>query len=101
MGADWSSAPYSGDAWYEEYPPSAAPPPAAPPPWSPPPSGPRPLPPQPRPRRRRSGWRVLRRIVLITVLVVLGLDVAAEGYFVSLRWANPPVTAFMLWNSGK
>src|SRR5690242_14657075 len=89
MGADWSSAPYSGDAWYEEYPPSAVPPPAASPP------------PQPIPRRRRSGRRVLRRIVLFTVLGILALDVAAEGYFVSLRWANPPVTAFMVWNSGE
>jgi monofunctional glycosyltransferase len=56
------------------------------------------LPPQPRPRRRRSGWRVLKRIVLFAVLGILGLDLAAEGYFVSLRWVNPPITAFMLEN---
>jgi monofunctional glycosyltransferase len=36
--------------------------------------------------------------VLFAVLGILGLDVAAEGYFVSLRWVNPPFTAFMLEN---
>ena len=36
--------------------------------------------------------------MLFVVLGILGLDVAAEGYFVSLRWVNPPVTAFMLDN---
>lgn len=52
----------------------------------------------PQPRRRRSGWQRVRRIILIAVLFVLGLDLAAEGYFVSLRWVNPPITAFMLEN---
>lgn len=98
MGADWSSAPYSGDPWYEPPAPQAGPPPAAPPSWPASPPGPGPLPPQPRPRRRRSGWRVLKRIVLFAVLGFLGLDLAAEGYFVSLRWVNPPITAFMLEN---
>jgi monofunctional biosynthetic peptidoglycan transglycosylase len=36
--------------------------------------------------------------VLFAVLGILCLDVAAEGYFVSLRWVNPPFTAFMLEN---
>ena len=42
----------------------------------------------------------MRRAVLVGFLVFLGLDLAAEGYFVSLRWVNPPVTAFMLENTG-
>jgi hypothetical protein len=28
-------------------------------------------------------------------IVFLGLDFAAEAYFISLNWVNPPVTAYM------
>jgi monofunctional biosynthetic peptidoglycan transglycosylase len=32
--------------------------------------------------------------------LLLGLDLGAEGYFISLNWVNPPVTAYMLESGG-
>jgi hypothetical protein len=34
-------------------------------------------------------------------IVFLGLDFAAEAYFISLNWVNPPVTAYMLEGGGE
>jgi monofunctional biosynthetic peptidoglycan transglycosylase len=33
-------------------------------------------------------------------IAFLSLDLAAEGYFISLNWVNPPVTAYMLEGGG-
>src|SRR6185437_5505385 len=67
--------------------------------------GPRlPLRPQPvpyQPPRRRRRFRRLGRALAYLVTMCLFLDLAAEAYFVSLNWVNPPVTAYMLEGGGE
>ena len=79
------------------------PPPA--PPWGPAPPVSRPLSSQrasahsrPRPRRKalRKALRHVGHGLAYLAIVFLGLDLAAEAYFISLNWVNPPVTAYML-----
>ena len=53
-----------------------------------------------RPRRRGPLRRLGRALAYLTV-VCLCLDFAAEAYFISLNWVNPPVTAYMLEGGGE
>src|SRR6185312_1815814 len=48
------------------------------------------------PRPRRKALRHVGRALAYLAIVFLGLDFAAEAYFISLNWVNPPVTAYML-----
>lgn len=91
MEADWWSAPPPGGRGWEQQPPPV------PPPWGS-------SPPQQRPHYRRSRWRPLRllgRVLAYLAIVFLCLDLAAETYFISLNWVNPPVTAYMLEGGGE
>src|SRR5271169_6372062 len=94
MEADWRSGPPSGGHDWEQQPP----------PWGPPPTIPRPRPPQQQPSYRPPRRGPLRRLavaVAFLAIVFLGLDLAAEAYFISLNWVNPPVTAYMLEGGGE
>src|ERR1700722_12859748 len=88
MEADWFSDPPSAPPW-ELSPPVLRPrSPQRPSAYS-----------QPRPR-----WKALRHVghaLAYLVIVFLGLDLAAEAYFISLKWVNPPVTAYMLEGGGE
>jgi monofunctional glycosyltransferase len=91
--------------------------PPSPPPYPQSPLGPRvplgpqvplgppsPLGPQPapyRPPRRRRALRRLGRALAYVAIMCLFLDLAAESYFISLNWVNPPVTAYMLEGGGE
>jgi monofunctional glycosyltransferase len=81
-------------------------PPGTPPPGPQGPPGPqqplyRPQPFPVRPPRRLRRWRRLGRALAYLVTVCLFLDLAAEAYFISLNWINPPVTAYMLEGGGE
>ncbi len=94
MEADWWSEPLSGDGGWP-------PPPAAPPEWPPPPPAATPgRSPAYRPRRKGL-LRRLGRAVLYLIILLLCLDLATEGYFVSLNWMNPPVSAYMVESGRK
>ncbi len=85
-----------GGSW-ERQPPLGEPSPPSPafPPQQPPPQG-------PGDRSRRWRWlRRLRNAVAYAAIACLCLDLGAEAYFITLNWANPPVTAFMLENEGE
>jgi monofunctional glycosyltransferase len=56
-------------------------------------------PPRPRPPRRRL-LRRLGRILAYVVIPFVCLDFAVEGYFISLNWVNPPVSAYMVEGGG-
>jgi monofunctional biosynthetic peptidoglycan transglycosylase len=43
----------------------------------------------------------VRHALAYLAIVFLSLDFAAEAYFISLNWVNPPVTAYMLEGSGE
>jgi monofunctional glycosyltransferase len=62
-------------------------------------------PPQPsaggQPRPRRKALRRVGRALAYLAIAFLGLDLAAEAYFLSLNWVNPPVTAYMLEGGGE
>jgi monofunctional glycosyltransferase len=85
MEADWRSAPpFGGRNWEEQSPPVT-------PPWgSPPRRGP-----------LRRSLRCLGHALAYLAIAFLCLDFAAEAYFVSLNWVNPPVTAYMLEGGGE
>jgi monofunctional glycosyltransferase len=90
MGPDWGSTPpppRSGDRGWEQSPTPTAPT------WGS--SLPRPQPP------RRRLLRRLGNALAYLVIAFLCLDLAIEGYFISLNWVNPPVTAYMLESSGE
>jgi monofunctional biosynthetic peptidoglycan transglycosylase len=80
-------------------------PPQLPQPQLPQPPGPqwllRPQPVPYRPSRRRRRLRRLGRALAYLVVMSLFFDLAAEAYFVSLNWVNPPVTAYMLEGGGE
>ena len=88
MEADWFSDPPSAPPWGS----------------SPPVLRPR-SPQQPsadsQPRTRRKALRHVGHAVAYLAIVFLGLDFAAEAYFISLNWVNPPVTAYMLEGGGE
>jgi monofunctional biosynthetic peptidoglycan transglycosylase len=50
---------------------------------------------------RRKVLRHLGHALAYLAIVFLGLDFAAEAYFISLNWVNPPVTAYMLEGGGE
>jgi monofunctional glycosyltransferase len=83
MNADWWSERPPGPSW-EQQPPAF--PPATAPPWPPPSRAP----------RRPSPLRALLRGLVYVIVAFCCLDLAAECYFISLNWMNPPVTAYML-----
>ena len=90
MEAEWRAAPPSSGRGEQQPPPVTAP-------WG---SSPAEQRPSNRPPRRRL-LRYLGRTLAYLAIVVLGLDFAAEAYFVSLNWVNPPVTAYMLEGGGE
>jgi hypothetical protein len=47
------------------------------------------------PRPRRKALQHVGHALAYLAIVFLGLDFAAEAYFISLNWVNPPVTAYM------
>jgi monofunctional biosynthetic peptidoglycan transglycosylase len=49
------------------------------------------------PRRRRGG--LLRRGLMVLLLAVSGTMAASVGLTLALRWVDPPVTAWMVWNA--
>src|SRR5664280_386282 len=77
--------------------------PSFPPPVSRPTSPPRPISEQravspetaPQPAARHRTWR-RRRLLLVMVLTLVVSQLAAVGLVASLRWVNPPTTAFLL-----
>jgi monofunctional biosynthetic peptidoglycan transglycosylase len=88
MEADWSTDPRS----------------AAPPGSSPPvrrSRSPRPSSAGSQPRLLRKALRHAVRALAYLAIALLGLDLAAEAYFISLNWVNPPVTAYMLEGGGE
>jgi monofunctional glycosyltransferase len=88
MEADWSSDPPSAPPW-ESSPPVLRPrSPEQPSAFS-----------QPRPRRK--ALRHVGHALAYLAIVLLSLDFAAEAYFISLNWVNPPVTAYMLEGAGE
>ncbi len=94
MEPDWRSGPPSGGGGWEQQPP----------PWGPSPTIPRPRPPQQQPSYRPPRRGPLRRLgvaVAFLAIAFFGLDLAAEAYFISLNWVNPPVTAYMLEGGGE
>jgi len=98
--------PPAGNDWYGAPPGYAVPPPQQPyEPWSPPRGPFPPGPPQPpaRPRRSRfrrdrTGRRPRRRLLGRVVRVVAALAVVQALLVLSLRWVDPPTTAFMAAN---
>jgi monofunctional biosynthetic peptidoglycan transglycosylase len=63
-----------------------------------------PQPPQQQNSYRPLWRRLLRRLTVAIAFLVIGffgLDLAVEGYFVSLNWVNPPITAYMLEGGGE
>jgi monofunctional glycosyltransferase len=101
MEADWFSDPPSAPPW-ESSPPVLRPRP----PWESSPPVLRPRSPQEpsadsQPRPRRKALRHVGHALACLAIVFLGLDFAAEAYFISLNWVNPPVTAYMLEGGGE
>jgi len=103
--------PPAGNDWYAAPPGAAGPPPVQAPPYEPwPQAAPRgPFPPAPpqgpfpparpkRGRRDRSGRRPRRRLLRRVVTVLAALAVVQALLVLSLRWVDPPTTAFMLAN---
>ncbi|SOE03467.1 transglycosylase domain-containing protein [Blastococcus haudaquaticus] len=120
-GNDWYGAPpghsgpqgYTPPQGYSAPPGYAAPPPVQQPPYQPwapppPPRGPHPPPQGPVPsgrrgrrgRRERPGRRPRRRLLVRVARVVAVLAVVQVLTVLSLRWIDPPTTAFMAANPG-
>lgn len=89
--------PPAGNDWYDGPPPPAAPPQAPP---RPSPARPTPPPPgaPPEPSRSRRSGRPRRRLLRRIARVVAVLAVVQALLVLSLRWIDPPTTAFMLAN---
>jgi len=51
--------------------------------------------------RPRKALRHAGHALAYLAIVFLGLDFAAEAYFISLNWVNPPVTAYILESGGE
>lgn len=87
MEADWFSDPPSASPWGSSSPVVRSRPPR--------PSA------HSQPRPRRKARQHVRHALVYLAVVFLSLDFAAEAYFISLNWMNPPVTAYMLEGGGE
>jgi monofunctional biosynthetic peptidoglycan transglycosylase len=97
MEADWSTDPRSAA------PPESSPPGSSPPGSSPPvrrSRSPRQSSADRQPRLRKALRHAVHALAYLAI-ALLGLDLAAEAYFISLNWVNPPVTAYMLEGGGE
>ncbi|WP_051516083.1 transglycosylase domain-containing protein [Candidatus Blastococcus massiliensis] len=95
--------PPAGNDWYDAPPPAAGPPPRQDrhrrrPYWETPERPAPPAPPEPPPGRRTRTGRPRRRLFRRVVRVLAVLAVVQALVVLSLRWVDPPTTAFMLSN---